>query len=606
MMHQAQWLKRSHYIQVHRRPQSKIVGVLLCALLTWAATPPDAPEAPVAEAAMRGDAAEVRALIEMGTDVNMPLGDGMTALHWSAERGDNDITALLLSAGARVESTTRLGAYRPLHLAAKGGHTSVVRALLEADAIPNPGTTTGGVTPLHLAATSGSASSAAVLIEYGADVDRAETVWGQTPLMFAAAAGRVQVIHALLAGNAKADLTADVLDMPTRDAYDRKDRDERRQRMRALESDAPPQPPQVTPYEPPGQAPSAAGNVPIADAGINEPQPNREARRLSYADLMGGYGGLSALLLAVREGYSGAAIALLEGGADIDQVSLGDHTSPLLMALLNGHFDLAMELFERGADPTIASDANATPLYIALNTHWIPKSRHPQPTYRLQQNVRYLDLIRAFLDAGVDPNVQLTKQLWFTTFGADYLGVDRTGATPFWRAAYALDIDAMKLLVSYGADSNIPTRKVPSRRPGGEESEDPSGLLPLPVGGPAVYPIHAASGAGYGEGYAANIHRHIPNGWLPAARYLVEELGADVNARDLNGYSAVHHAASRGHNELILFLVEHGADVTLVSRAGQTTVDMANSPVQRITPFPSTIELLESLGAKNNHNCVLC
>ena len=178
MMHQAQWLKRSHYIQARRRSQLKIVGVSLCALLTWAATPPDAP---VAEAAMRGDAAEVRALIEMGTDVNMALGDGMTALHWSAERGDNDITALLLSAGARVESTTRLGAYRPLHLAAKGGHTSVVRALLEADAIPNPGTTTGGVTPLHLAATSGSPSSAAVLIEYGADVNRAETVWGKLP-----------------------------------------------------------------------------------------------------------------------------------------------------------------------------------------------------------------------------------------------------------------------------------------------------------------------------------------------------------------------------------------------------------------------------------------
>jgi hypothetical protein len=33
---------------------------------------------------------------------------------------------------------------------------------------------------------------------------------------------------------------------------------------------------------------------------------------------------------------------------------------------------------------------------------------------------------------------------------------------------------------------------------------------------------------------------------------------------------------------------------------------MANGPVQRISPFPSTIELLESLGAVNNHNCVAC
>ena len=91
----------------------KILGVSLCALVTWAASPLDAPDAPVAEAAMRGDAAEVRALIEAGADVNAAHGDGMTALHWSAERGDPNITALLLSAGGRVESTTRLGAYRP-------------------------------------------------------------------------------------------------------------------------------------------------------------------------------------------------------------------------------------------------------------------------------------------------------------------------------------------------------------------------------------------------------------------------------------------------------------------------------------------------------------
>jgi ankyrin repeat protein len=315
---------------------------------------------------------------------------------------------------------------------------------------------------------------------------------------------------------------------------------------------------------------------------------------------------LTALLLAMREGNSGAAIALLEGGADIDRVSGGDHTSPLLMAILNGHFDLAMELFERGADPSTASDAGATPLYIALNTHWIPKSRHPQPTHRLQQEVTYLDLMRAFLDAGVDPNVQISKQLWFTTFGDDYLRVDRTGATPFWRAAYAQDVDAMRLLVAYGADPHTPTLRSPSRGSRRSGRQDPSGLPPVPVGGPGVWPIHAASGVGYGEGYAANIHRHVPDGWLPAVTYLIDELGADVNARDLNGYSALHHAASRGDNELILFLVERGAEVSVVSRRGQTTVDMANGPVQRITPFPETIALLEGLGAINNHNCVGC
>ena len=593
--------------------QIKVLAVSLCAVLTWGATPLDAPEAPVAEAAMSGDVAGVRALIEAGEDVDAALGDGMTALHWAAERGDVDIAALLLSAGAQLESTTRLGAYRPLHLAAKGGHSSVVRALLDAGAVPGPGTTTGDITPLHLASASGDASSVIALIEHGADVDRAETSWGQTALMFAAAAGRVQAIRALLDGGADVDLTAHVLDMPTRDSEDREDLAERRERVAALRIGTPPQPPvPVPPSESQGQEDLAAqGGPPSPSADVGETQQDRETepQPLSYAALVGGYGGLSAILLAVREGHSDAAMALLDGGADINRVSDGDHTSPLLMAVINGHFDLAMELFERGADPNSASDAGATPLYGVLNTHWIPKSRHPQPTDRLQQEVTYLDLMRAFLDAGVDPNVRLTKKLWFTTFGADYLGVDRTGATPFWRAAYALDIDAMKLLVSYGADPHIPTAKVPTRRYSvgrGEPEDDPSGLPPVPIGGPGVWPIHAASGAGYGEGYAANIHRHVPDGWLPAVQYLVDELGADVSARDLNGYHAVHHAASRGDNEMILFLVDRGADVTGVSRRGQTTVDMANSPEQRITPFPSTISLLEGLGAKNNHSCVIC
>ena len=135
---------------------------------------------------------------------------------------------------------------------------------------------------------------------------------------------------------------------------------------------------------------------------------------------------------------------------------------------------------------------------------------------------------------------------------------------------------------------------------------DPSGLLPVPNGGPGAHPIHAATGVGYGEGFAGNAHRHVPDAWLPAARYLIEELGADVNARDLNAYTPLHHAAARGDNELIRYLIDRGADVMVVSRRGQTAVDMANGPVQRIQPFPETVALLESLGAVNNDRCVSC
>jgi hypothetical protein len=124
--------------------------------------------------------------------------------------------------------------------------------------------------------------------------------------------------------------------------------------------------------------------------------------------------------------------------------------------------------------------------------------------------------------------------------------------------------------------------------------------------GPGVLPIHAAAGVGYGNGFAGNSHRHAPDAWMPVMRYLVEELHTDVNARDNNGYTALHGAAARGDNEMIQYLVAHGADVKAVARNGRTVVDMANGPVQRLRPFPETIALLEKLGARNQHHCVSC
>jgi ankyrin repeat protein len=187
--------------------------------------------------------------------------------------------------------------------------------------------------------------------------------------------------------------------------------------------------------------------------------------------------------------------------------------------------------------------------------------------------------------------------------------VDEIGATPFWRAAYASDIDAMKLLVARGADPNIPSMK-PAGRPRTADVErdvqDVSKAPPIPIGGPGVPPLVAAAGSGYGEGFAANSHRYAPSGMLAAVKYLVEELHADVNAADHEGNTALHNAAARGDVEMIQYLVSKGADVKAVNREGKTTADMANGPVQRIQPWPEALALLEKLGAKNNHKCVSC
>ena len=598
------------------------VWALASTLLLWSGV---APEAPVADAAMRGDAAAVESLLRSGADVNTAQGDGMTALHWSAERGNTQLTAMLLAAGARLDAVTRLGDFTAMHIAARGGQGAVVRALALAGADVTARTSTGGVTALHYAAAAGSVDAVEALLERGAEVDVREEAWLQTPLMFAAATGRTEVVRTLAAAGANLGLTARVMDMDAREQEDRAD--QRRQaevQRRILMARDGRAPARRGGYGEPTGARQAEQQDSVSDRQQVTGTPSREdinnqqrdrvpSSRFSHAQLVGGYGGLAALHLAVREGHLGTSEALLDAGADINQATEGDGTQPLLMSTINGHFDLAMRLIERGADPTLSNDANATPLYTVINTQWIPKSRHPQPADYLQQQVGYMDLVEAFLDAGVDVNVRLDKQLWFTTFGDDYLRTDRMGATPFWRAAYALDLPLMKLLVEHGAEPGIPTKKTVRPRFGAGAIEtvetgasDPSGLPPVPPGGPGVYAIHAASGVGYGEGFAANIHRVVPDGWLPAVRYLVEELGADVHRRDHNGYTAMHHAAARGDDELIEYLVSRGGDVMVVGRRGQTTVDMANGPVQRISPFPATIELLESLGAINNHSCVSC
>jgi ankyrin repeat protein len=433
-------------------------------------------------------------------------------------------------------------------------------------------------------------------------------------LIFAAANNRVDVIRLLTKRGAKVDHATKVIDLPTQDAVDRAAErrrdavlDEFRKAVPESERAAwRPTPRQVQ------DAMRAAREVQESPARVDRGGDETDYQQTAgeavagYSASVGTQGGLTALLHAARQGHRDAVFALVDAGADINKVS-GDHTSPLLIATLNGHFDLALEMLKRGADPNLASDNGVVPLFAAINLQWAPRARYPQPRAHDQQVATYLDVMKAFLDAGADPNARVTRHPWFTSFNF-CCAENMAGATAFWRAAYGTDVEAMKLLISYGADPNIPT-KAPApraRRGGGNAQNDPSGLPPSIEGGPAVFPLHASSGVGYGEGYESNAHRHAPDGWLPSVKYLVEELGADVNARDHNGYNAVHHAASRGDNELIQYLVSKGADVKAVSRRGQTTADMANGPYQRTSPYPATIALLEGLGSKNNHNCVGC
>jgi len=564
---------------------------------------------PVADAAQNGDKEAVRTLLKQAADVNAAQPDGMTALHWAAMRNDAELAQTLLYAGANVKATTRINGYTPLLLATKNGNAAVVEPLIKGGADVNA-PTANGTTPLMFAAAAGSTAAVTQLLDHGANVNAAEHYRGLTALMYAAASDRTEIVDILAKHGADLKGTTKVVELnkmgrnsavfagiltgnPQGQQAGRQGQEGQRAEGRGGPGGAPGA----------GAAPAGfGGRNPFAGtAGVD--------RQYQLNELVYAQGGMTPLLLAARQGFTGTVKTLLDDGADINQPSGGDHTTPMLIATLNGQFDLAMYLLERGADPTIASENGATPLYAALNCEWAPKALYPQPRAYQNQKTTYLDLMKAVLDKGADVNARLTKKVWYQGYSFDLSGVDEIGATPFWRAAYASDIEAMKLLVAHGADPNIPTMKGAGRPRIADENrevKDVASTPPVPLGGPGIPPLVAAAGAGYGEGFAANSHRFAPTGMMAAVKYLVEELGVDVNAADHEGNTALHNAAARGDVEMIKYLVSKGADVKAVNREGKTTADMANGPVQRIQPWPEALALLESLGAKNNHKCVSC
>jgi ankyrin repeat protein len=362
------------------------------------------------------------------------------------------------------------------------------------------------------------------------------------------------------------------------------------------------------PKTPGGEAGSVEGG---GRNGMNRPStaPTRRPgvdRDFSGNELVNTHGGMTPLLFAARQGHIDTARTLLDAGVDVNQTKVGDATSPLLLATINGHYDLAKVLLDRGADPNLAAVNGVTPLYAVLNLQWAARAGRPRLQAHRDQALNYLDVLALLLDRGADPNARLSTRVWYS---GGLSGVDEIGSTAFWRAAYASDLEAMKLLVARGADPTIPTVKGVGRPPtddGQREYTDVSGRPPIPTGGPGVPPLVAAAGVGYGEGFAANTHHFAPTGMMAAVRYLVEELGADVNAIDHEGNTALHNAAARGDVEMIKYLVAKGADPLVINREGNSTADMANGPVQRIQPWPEALRLLEQLGAVNHHRCVSC
>ncbi len=497
--------------------------------------------ASVADAAMQKDALRVRTLLARKADVNAALGDGTTALHWAVYHHDADLVTVLLAAGADVKAKTRLGALTPVMMAARAGDAAVLAMLLAAkgDAVT---ANANGTTPLMFAAGAGTPEAVSMLIARGADVNAADATNGQTPLMFAAAQGRADAVKVLLAK--KADPNAAT---------------------------------KVSPIVSMGERYKAK------TGGKGSREITSEGGRSDITAM----GGLTALMFAAREGHIAVVRELVGGGANVNAVSGADDMSALTMAIVNGRLDIAMLLLDHGANPNLLSKNGSGPLWAAIDARWPERTWYP-PANITQEKTTHLALLKALLDHGATPDVRITRKPWYRTFHGDW--ANPVGATPFWLAAKANDVEAMRLLVAHGANPSIPSA---------------AGVTPLQVA------------AGYG--IEPQVTNFAPNARLAAVRFLVEEVGAEVNARDSQGYTPLHGAALSANHDVILYLVSMGGDVT--ARAGNifggenqadkdaavgtgdTVADMANGPRAHNMQFPETVDLLVSMGSANSANC---
>src|SRR5207249_10151547 len=143
---------------------------------------------------------------------------------------------------------------------------------------------------------------------------------------------------------------------------------------------------------------------------------------------------------AAREGRLDVARALLEGGANINQANAADKSTPLVTAIVSGHYDLARFLLDHGADPNLANDDGLAPLYATIDMQFAPMVWQPNPSTE-QEQITYLELMKALLERGADPNARLKKKLWFRPSDHDDAWTGTSGTTAFWRAGFATDVE---------------------------------------------------------------------------------------------------------------------------------------------------------------------
>ncbi len=542
------------------------VRTVLCAVLLSAMAGTAFAQAEMADAASKGNIAEIERLLKRGADVNAQQADGATALQWAAYRGDAKMVERLLKAGAKPGLANRNGA-TPLWLAAARGDAAVIQALLKGSADANEPLPLRR-RPLMMAARAGNVDAVRALLEHGADVNASESERGTTAMMQAADQGHADVLRELIQHGGNVAAVSKPVMRDGRSAALGNSEDPRRavrqQNIAALCEAKKPDLQQVriqrelllgdsqktipaadlckgiehrglgfvTVAGAGGNAGAGVGGEvvfeldadgnPVLDANGDPVPAATRGRRGAMREPDGG--ALTALVYAARAGSIEAARVLLEGGADVNQTTRYGW-SPLLAATQNQNYQMGKFLIERGANVNLANKGAWTPLYLAVDNRNIKGGDYPTRTADMDS----LEFITLLLDHGADVNARITESTETrTVFTNQWLNED--GATAFLRAAQSGDLELLKLLVARGADPKINTRL---------------GVTPLAV----------AAGIGWVEGVT---RERSTEETVATVKYLLS-LGINPDFQANTGRVALHGAAHKGATEVVKLLVAAGA-----------------------------------------------
>jgi uncharacterized protein len=462
---------------------------------------------------------------------------GESLLVDAAKRHDTTAVRGLIAKRINVNDTSRDGS-TALLWAAYHSDAALTRALIAAGANPNVANKYG-ITPLLQASRTGADEVVQALLRAGADPALAHPE-GETPLMAAAYTGSVPTVRLLLEANA---------DVNAVDSY---------QKQTALMRAA------------------AEGHTEVIQTLLDaKADPNKKAHvteleERKHADHA--TGGFTALMFAARNGHEAAVRTLITGGAD-PKLTNGDSATATIIAIVNDRFDLAKTLVELGADPNDGS------LYFAVDMHDATTDMRARDGSRLRADhdnaLGALDLVKFLLDRGADPNKPFVGQLHSYTLCCG----EEVNSSPFYRAAVAADVEALKLMIAKGAKVEwTPTEvKKEGRGGAGRGMNANVGKTPIMMALNGGRGAAFAAGPGFDRLGAPPFREESNREPLEAIKVLLAA-GADPNAKDPAGASMLHQAVTARQVAVIRELVAKGAKLDAVNKDNLTPLLLAEKP----------------------------